>query len=128
MAKKKLTPEEATEKIRKAAAAKEGRIVMATSDNVDDYEDIARGFLKEMFDIEYDECFISDESTLSDFAGCCFPEDVEANGMPLEEFYKVARAAMVKKIEETYGLTVDPHDYLIEVFERLRQKKIALVN
>ena len=124
--KKKLSPEDAEAKIRKAAA--EGKIVYAPSDDIEDYEDIAREFLMGMFDVDYDECFISDESRLSDFAGCCFPEDVESKGMPWEEFYKVARAAMVTKIEETYGLTVDPHDELVAVFERIRQKKIALVN
>jgi hypothetical protein len=118
-----LSNEEATAKIQKAAA--EGRITYAETLDIEDYEDIAREFLKNMFDIEYDECFISDESTLSDFASCCVPNDVAIETFTLQEYYSIGREHMVKKIEETYGLTVQPWDYLVTVFSRIRYQRIA---
>jgi hypothetical protein len=126
MAKKNKDPlsnEEATEKIRKAAA--EGKITYAEVYEIENYEDIAREFLKTMFDINYDECFISDESSLSDFATCCIPDEVDNSSMDWPTLADIGRAAMVKKIDETYGLTVQPWDYLIEVFDRIRRNRIA---
>ena len=130
MAKKKIPPitiEEAEAKIKKAAA--EGKITYAGSDEIEDYEDIAREFLMTIFNVDYDECFISDESSLSDFAGCCVPEEIdESKVSTMELLQDLGKRLMVRKINETYGLDVDPHDYLVKVFEQLRQVRIQRLN
>lgn len=127
MAKKKIPPttlEEAEAKIKKAAS--EGKITYAGSNEIEDYEDIALEFLMTIFDVDYDECFISDESSLSDFAGCCVPDEYAAP-LTMEAYQQLGRRLMVQKINETYGLDVDPHDCLIAVFERLRQLRIGRI-
>ena len=118
-----LSIEEATAKINKLAA--EGKITYAETFEIESYEDIAREFLKTMFDVEYDECFISDESTLNDFATCCIPEDVETKGMSMAELNQVAKDIMLKKLNATYGIDAEPWDYLIVVFDRIRKQRIA---
>lgn len=126
MAKKKLTPAEAETKIRKAAA--EGRIVYASSDNVEDYDGIARDFLQKIFKINYDECFISDESSLADFSGCGMPEEYDTKDLTMEQYYALGNVVMVRTINENYGVDVDPHDLLVDVFERIRKQRASLLN
>lgn len=122
-----LLPEEAEAKIRKAA--EEGKIVMEDTTEIDDYEDIAREFLMTIFDQDYDECFISDLSSLSDFSSCCIPDDIdETKVSSMELLQDLGSKLMVRKINETYGLDVEPRDYLVKVFERLRQVRIARLN
>jgi hypothetical protein len=126
MAKKKLTPEDAEAKIRKAAA--EGKIVYASSDDVEDYEEIAREFLQKIFKINYDECFISDESSLADFSGCGMPDSEEIEKLTLEQHYALGKVVMVRTINENYGIDVSPNDLLVDVFERIRKHRSTLLN
>jgi len=108
-------------------------IVMADTDFIGDYDDIAREFLKTVFDIELDECLITDESALSDFSTCCIPENyVEPEDLTrqerLEHLYKTGDAEMIKLIKEKYDIDVDPHDYLITVFEKIRKINTTVYN
>lgn len=122
MAKKDKTLEERVDE-----AAKAGRITYASQDQIDDYTYIADEFLQAMFDLNPDEVMISDESRLSDFAGCCIPEDVE-DSMSLQEMYDIGRNITVEKIQATYGITVDPYAMLIDVFEEIRVLRSKRVN
>ena len=126
MAKKKLTPEEAEANIRNAAA--EGRIVYAPSDDVEDYEDIARDFLQKIFKINYDECFISDESSLADFSGCGMPEEYDTEDLTPEQYYALGDVVMVRTINENYGIDVTRRDRLVDVFERIRKQQATFLN
>lgn len=112
--------DDATERMRKAA--EEGRITYAETDEIENYDEIARELLQEIFDIDYDDCFISDESALSDFATCCCPDEV---GTTLEEAYAAGKAEMKRRILARYGIDVDPHELLITVFEQIRRQQIA---
>jgi hypothetical protein len=96
------------------------KIVMADTDVVEDYADIAREFLERIFSINYDECFISDESTLSDFAGCAVPEDSVADNITMDEYYDIGRKYTIEKVSAVYNLDVHIHDYLFKVFEQIK--------
>jgi len=122
MANKDKTKEE---QIRELAAA--GKIKYESSFEIEDYEEIAREFLAEIFDIDYDECFISDKSSLWDFAGCCVPADYDRD-LSYNDICKLGEENMIKTINEQYGLDVKVNDYLITVFEQLRQQRIARLN
>lgn len=50
-------------------AVKNGSIVMAESGEIEEYEEESRRILQ-LFDIDLDECFISDQSSFGDFNGC----------------------------------------------------------
>jgi hypothetical protein len=102
-------------------------VIFASSDNVDDYEEIAREFVNTIFELDYDECFISDESTLSDFAGCCVPESLQEEPKTLAEFYAIGKAEMVRLVRNAYGIEVEPRNYLVEVFEQIRLARLVTI-
>lgn len=108
-------------------------IVMTDQDVIADYDDIAREFLPAVFGIELDECLITDESQLSDFSGCCAPEDYVRDPKltreeSLNHLYEICDINMLKIIKEKYGIDVDPCDYLITVFEKVRQTRNITLN
>jgi hypothetical protein len=126
MANKVKTPEE---KIQDAIDS--GRIVMADTDEVDCYEEIAADFLKQIFNLDVDECFFSDESRLSDFSACAVDDDnakIIGEGLSLKEYYAITDNIMVNKINAIYGLDVIATDLLVAVFENIRQKKMLHLN
>jgi hypothetical protein len=117
------------ELIREAVA--EGKFEFAESDVIEQYEDIARKFLQAVFDVDYDDVMISDESCLSDFAGCCIPPDAnpDLKGVDgLKELYLLGGNVLVEKIDALYGIKVDPHDYFITVFEQIRRQENSKLN
>ena len=125
MAKKDKTREDC---LRDAFA--DGRIAFGDTDEIDGYDDIAGEFFEKIYGLDRNEVLITDESALTDFAGCCIPDDAktEKNGEEkLKELYDIGRACAVEKINKYYGITVDPHEYLITVFERIRQSR-AVIN
>lgn len=104
------------------------QITFAETSNIEDYEAIARKFLNDILDINYDECFISDESWLSDFSSCGLPEDFNSDGMSLEELYNEWDKYIVIKIKEAYGIELDMSKkvVLVELFEQIRQDSLKL--
>jgi len=101
-------------------AAKVGHITFASTDEIEDHEKVATEFLKKIFKLNYDECFVSDESTLSDFSTCVLSDDA-AEGLSYEEAVKLSRSIMKHKIEQQYGIETSPHDTLVSVFEQIRR-------
>jgi Domain of unknown function (DUF4111)/Nucleotidyltransferase domain len=80
----------------KAANAMEQPLAFASSHLIDRYESLAREFLPRVLDLDYDECFISDRSSLWDF------HDGDSND------------ALYRKISDLYGVDVsDVHDATI---------------
>lgn len=108
-------------------------IVMADQDVIGDYDDIAREFLPAVFGIDLDECLITDESQLSDFSGCCAPEDYVRDPKltreeSLNHLYDMCDFNMVKVIKKKYSIDVKPRDSLISVFEKVRQTRNITLN
>ena len=101
------------------------RISLAETCNIDDYENIARPFLKDVLHINYDECFISDESRLSDFSSCGLPDDLDIKGT-LEELYDFWDEFIIKRIESMYGIKVPTDIYLTDLFETIRQDQLRM--
>jgi len=79
----------------------------ASSDRVSQYEDIAAEFFEKILELDYSECFISDESSLWDFHA---DEDNK-------EFEK--------KIESVYGIDVSDIESgnLVAIFQRISEKR-----
>jgi len=80
-------------------------VEFAASNSVSKYEDIARDFLERILGLNYDECFISDESSLWDFHV----------GQRNDEYYR--------KIAIIYGIDVSDVEgaTLWKIFERIAQ-------
>lgn len=109
------------------------KIVIADNYVIGEYDDIAREFLKIVFDQELDECLITDESTLSDFSVCCLPEDYESSpGLTrqarFDHLYKTGNAETVRVIKEKYDIDVETSEYLITVFEKILQNRNKTLN
>lgn len=113
------------DKIKKLAA--DGKIVFADTFTIDEYDDIAREFLNKIFNLDFDSTFISDESQLSDFAGCCYP-DVDGPLGKINDFSAIAEDNMIKMIKEEYNIEVSARDCLITVFEKIRQSRNITLN
>ena len=77
----------------------------ASTQHVDNYESIAREFLAKILNIDFDRCFLSDQSSLTDFG-----------------FDEASLKRHHAKIRETYG--IDASDLgdgnLVDIFERIR--------
>jgi len=119
------------EKIRRLAD--EGKIEFAESDEIDEYYDIAREFIESIFGISIDECMISDESALSDFATCCIPDEYEPDkNLSREEGWaemqNLGSVNMVRAIYSRYQIAVQSDDYLITVFEQIRKSREPVLN
>ena len=71
---------------------------------IDSYEEIARDVLTNVLDLDYDGCFISDESSLLDFP---FFDSLEEP---------------IAKIKQLYGVDVSDikGGNLVDIFERIR--------
>jgi len=78
----------------------------ACSDRIESHADIARDFFPKVFLLEFDDCFISDESHLSEFYGD-----------PKEQ------AEIYDRIQHHFGIdpSVLKDDLLISVFEAIRK-------
>lgn len=110
-------------------AAEEGRIELAETDVIAEYDEIAEDFFNMIFAMDYTDCFISDESSLSDFAGCCIPANVEvAPRGKVTDLYDIGRKNMLVKIKKHYGIDVDPYDTLIIAFEKIKQTQNRKLN
>lgn len=72
---------------RKLALAASKTIEMSSQDEIVQYEETARRFLREVLDYDLDECVISDESSLSDFASCGLLDELANPTETLQELY-----------------------------------------
>ena len=94
------------------------KIEFAPQINIDQYEDIAVDFMPAILGHEYHDCWISDESLLSDFSPKDFIKGTSQWG------YDVMQE-IAKKVQSRYGVDIsDMEDpYLWEIFQRIRMLK-----
>lgn len=81
------------------------KIVFASTSGIDQYHDLAQDFLKRILELDYDECSITDESSISDFVD--FTE--EELGLRIRETYKLD----ISKIKD---------GNLLEIFRRIAKR------
>ena len=110
------------EKIR--AAVEAGNIKMMSSDRIDAYGDFAYEFLDKMFDITV--FFVSDESTLGDFATCLLTdEDLDLN-LPNDIMFPMLDQRIQAKAFDLYGIHATIDDTLADVLDRIFQNKPSI--
>lgn len=99
----KLKRVSAEEEAKIITAAKEGRITYAPQVSILDYEPECRLLLSKIFNQDYDECLVSDESQLLDF-------------------WLVTDHAidMQNLITDTFGFSVQTHATLVQVCQAMR--------
>ena len=72
--------------IRHPITGKELRIELASTEEIDAHADEAREFFARLFDFDFDDCLVSDESLICDFAPAVPVEDLHAR---ILEAYRV---------------------------------------
>jgi hypothetical protein len=102
------------------------RVVVADQERIDAYADTAREFFRNVLDIEFDECLVTDESRLSDFSSCGLPDQLGDEAQGLKELYAAWDEWVTPVICERYGLAVtevSPTLLLVELFEKIEQQQ-----
>lgn len=94
-------------------------IVYAPSDEIDSYPQVTEDVLRRIFRLELSQTLVTDESWLSDFSGCCVPEDEPLEDISIVEFRKIGDRAMIEKFKRVYGIDVAPNDPLVDVIKKL---------
>ena len=94
-------------------------ITYADTSEIDKFDNIAADVLRRVFKLEFSQTLITDESWLSDFSGCCVPDDEPIEDMSISEFNKIGNREMIAKFKELYNIDVEPHDRLVDVFVKI---------
>ena len=104
------------------------KVTLAEQDRIDLYEATATEFFRSVLDMDYSECLVTDESRLSDFAGCGMPDELADATPGLKELYAAWRVWVVPVIRDRYGLDdVVPSILLVDLFERIEQQRTRQV-
>jgi hypothetical protein len=116
-------------------------IEMVPSDDIERYESVAIHFMFYVLNMDYHACFISNESWLSDFAGCGAGEALweqaaneydiadktgmtwlEQRNFSYQIYRDLGKAFSLNKVKEVYGLYYDTASTpLIEIFADIEQ-------
>jgi predicted RNase H-like HicB family nuclease len=81
---------------------------------IDDYEDIAVDFFEKVIGLSYYDCFVSDQSSLTDFE--------TMNGVDKVDKFK---QDTISKTKEFFGVDIsNTYDkYLVDVFEQIKKRE-----
>ena len=85
----------------------EKKVVFAPQDHIELYEETARRFLREVLDLDADECLLTDESYLSDFSRCGMPDEVADRAEGLMDLYAAWDIWVLGQLKSRYGLTYE---------------------
>ena len=101
-------------------------VTIATQDRIDLYEVTATDFFRSVLDMEYSECLVTDESSLSDFSSCGMPDELADSTTGLKELYAAWRVWVAPVIKARYGLDdVESSILLVDLFEKIEQQRRA---
>jgi predicted RNase H-like HicB family nuclease len=89
-------------------------VKFAMTDIIESYDDIAVEFFKNVIGLNYYSCFVSDQSSLTDFE--------TMNGVDNVDEFKIKT---ITRTKEFYGVDIsDTYDkYLVDVFEQIKRKR-----
>lgn len=93
---------------------------------IEAFEGIAIVFFQDILGMNYFEMLVTDESALSDFAGCgeeCsdFPQELENPSLPRNEEYELWSKWVCRKILDPYGIGVACAGiYLVDLFRQIK--------
>jgi len=98
-------------------------IELAPQGTIEQYETTAREFLQAILGQDLSECLITDESTLSDFAGCALPDTLASQAQTLKEVYQAWDTWVVPLICARYR--IEPFKTgirLVELFQLIETR------
>ena len=105
------------------------KVVIAAQERIDDFECTAVEFFRAVLGMDYGECIVTDESRLSDFAGCGLPEDIADATRSLKALYSEWNAWVVPVICSRYSLTeISTTILLVDLFEQIERRGLKQVH
>jgi hypothetical protein len=102
---------------------------LADKSQIEAFEEIAAKLFDDILGMDYSEILATDDSALSDFAGCgeaCddFPPELLNARQSWQERRERWSKWVIAKIAERYGVEIaGPGIYLVELFRRIKQEK-----
>lgn len=100
-------------------------IVLGDQDEIDAFEEVGRAFLREVLDLDWDQCLLTDMSSLSDFSICGLPSDRMPSGDNLDAVYDAWDAWVVPEIAMRYSVSLTTTSislvYLFRQIEAVRK-------
>lgn len=104
-------------------------IEFAPADEIGAYDDTAREFMRDVLGLDYDQCFVSDLSDLSDFASCGLPDSVELADEGLDTLYTAWDTWVTAEVDRRYRVQLaTTHIRLTELFARIEAARRARVH
>ena len=100
----------------------EQKVVFAPQDRIDGYEQVGTEFLRDVLDLEWSACLVTDESRLSDFSSTGMPEELSEPASSLEALYDAWDTWVTVQVRERYGIDLATTTlYLVDLFELIEQ-------
>ena len=97
---------------------------LAEQERMDAYKAMAREFFRDVLDLNFDECLVTDESRLSDFFSCGLPDNLADTTHSLFDLYAAWDAWIVPFVSERFQIVeVSPADLLVELFEKIEARR-----
>lgn len=104
-------------------------IVMAERCQIENFDAVANNFFATVLDMDYGDCFVSDESCLSDFSSCGMPESLGPKNSSIQSLYAAWDAWIIPEIARRYGVELTATSVtLVDLFNRITQAKSARVH
>ena len=105
------------------------RIEMAECGQIEEFDAVASEFFAAVLDMDYGDCFVSDESRLCDFLGCGMPDSLSANSNSLQTLHVAWDKWIIPEIARRYGVELTTTTVaMVDLFNRIAQAKKARVH
>ena len=99
-------------------------ITFAQIDKIEFLEETAVLFFSQILDLNYNECFVSDESTLSDFSSCGLPYSADDKDLPLDKLYGQWDRYVINEINTIYGIQLSNTNInIVELLHRIDTRR-----
>lgn len=80
-------------------------VTFAPQELIEEHDDIARELFRDLLRLDYDDCYVSDESSLADFSSCGLPDEFPEPDT-LEQLYALWDEWVIKQLQDRYHVTV----------------------
>lgn len=96
------------------------KIIYSEQHQILDTADLAKEFFASVLALDYEQCFVSDESCLSDFSSCGLPESIGKDAISLEALYSEWDRWIIAEIERRYQVKIETTTLtLVDLFNRI---------
>ncbi len=104
-------------------------IVMAERHQIEEFDEIANEFFSSVLGMDYDACFVSDESRLCDFSGCGMPDYLVASGNDLQTLSVAWDRWVICEVARRYGVDLSAATVtMVDLFNRIAVARAARVH